>query len=228
MTAGPFEAHLREAIALNRERSPRYAELSSGRSRAISRALIGAELLLLPIARWFDRKGEPYARAGIPLIDSLFVPMAGAPAFLPFRQADVDAARYQPPRPGQIRKRVATAHRAGGFPDAARALARELDALGDTPQVDCLVRHLLESALRIATVAPGHVATSRARGLRSPASLLAALLHMHLWGLPAAAVMDRRARPLQLRGIAILAQDLPAIPPDVTEGAADSLHAVEG
>ena len=49
-----FERHLREAIALNRERAPKYAAISGGATRPISRALISAELALLPVARWFD------------------------------------------------------------------------------------------------------------------------------------------------------------------------------
>src|SRR5215207_3680309 len=81
MRVGPFEHHLREAIALNRERAPRYAALSDGASRPISRGLIAAEYLLLPVARWFDRRAASYHRAGIPLLEDLFVPMALTPAF---------------------------------------------------------------------------------------------------------------------------------------------------
>ena len=213
MRAGPFEHHLREAIALNRDRAPGYAALSAGASRPISRGLIAAEYLLLPVARWFDRRAAPYHRAGIPLLEDLFVPMASAPAFGSLRLVEgPDAQSGSAPHPAAIRRRVAQAYRAGAFPGAASALASELDALAGAPQVDCLVRHLLESTHRLATLAPHHIARSDERGLPSPAPLLMRLFSMHLWGLAPAAALDRRARPLQARGIAILAQDLPPIP----------------
>ena len=208
---GPFERHLREAIALNRDRAPRYAVLSSGTSKQISHALIAAERLIIPIARWFDRRAAPYEQAGVPLLSSLFVPMSEAPPFLPVRPAGLRESGQPPPRPAAIRRRVAAAYRAGSFRATADALASELAALASAPGVHCLVRHLLESACRLAQLAPGHVAAAQERGLRSPAMLLTQLLRLHLWALRPAAVLDRRARPLQVRGIAILAQDLPPI-----------------
>ena len=212
MRVGPFEHHLREAIALNRERAPRYAALSAGASRPISRGLIAAEYLLLPAARWFDRQAAPYHRAGIPLLEDLFVPMAHAPAFGSVRLMGDDGPSGPVPRPAATRRRVGRAYREGGFTGAASALGSDLSALAVAPQANCLVRHLLESALRLATLAPNHVARCDERGLPSPTPLLARLLWMHLWGLTPAAALDRRARPLQMRGIAILVQDLPPIP----------------
>ena len=209
---GAFEHHLREAIALNRERAPRYAALSAGASRPISRGLIAAEYFLLPVARWFDRQAAPYDDAGIPLLDDLFVPMAQAPAFGSLRLSRNESPTSPGPRTAAIRRRVGRAYRERSFAGAAAALAEELDALAGAPQMDCLVRHLLESALRIATLAPDRQARCEARGLSSPAPLFSRLLWMHLWGLAPAAMLDRRARPLQARGVAILAQDLPPIP----------------
>lgn len=211
-SVGYFERHLRDAIALNRERAPRYAALSGGASRPISRALIAAELLIVPLARWFDRRAAPYEHAGVPLLESLFVPMSAAPPFIDRPLSHRESGQHSP-RPRGIRRRVVTAFRADWFPAAADALATELAALASEPGMNCLVRHLLESAYRLSRLAPVHVAAARARGLRSPAPLLARLLHLHLWALGPARVLDRWARPLQARGIAILAQDLPPIPP---------------
>ena len=208
-----FEIHVREAIALNRERAPRYAALSNGASRPISRTLIAAERLIIPIARWFDRRAAPYQQAGVPLLESIFVPMSGAPPFLAVRHVGPHELSQPAPQPAAIRRRVTAAYRARSFPGAADALASELTALASTPGVDCLVRHVLESAHRLSQVAPAHVAAAQERGLQSPARMLARLLWLHLWSLGSAAVLDRRARPLQARGIAILAQDLPPIPP---------------
>jgi hypothetical protein len=210
---GPFERHLREAIALNRDRAPKYAILSNGTSSPISRTLIAAERLIMPIARWFDQRAELYEQAGVPLLASLFVPMSEAPPFLPIRPAGLRDSGQPHPRPAAIRRRVTAAYRVGSFPAAADALASELAGLASAQGVDCLVRHLLESAYRLAQLAPVHVAAAQERGLRSPALLLTHLLRLHLWALGPAGMLDRRALPLQARGIAILAQDLPPITP---------------
>ncbi len=212
---GHFERHLRDAIALNRERAPAYAALSSGASRPISRALIASERLMLPVARWFDRRAVPYEGAGVPLMESLFVPMSGAPPFLPVRPAGLRESGGVPPKPAAIRRRLVEAYRRRSFAGAADALAIEIAALDSATGVDCLLRHLLESAYRLSQLAPVHAAAAEEQGLDSPVPLLAFLLRMHFWTLGPAAMLDRQAAPLQARGIAILAQDLPPIPAGV-------------
>lgn len=208
---GPFESHLRDAIALNRERASRYAELSAGSSRPISRTLITVELALLPLARWFDRGAARYHEAGIPILEDLFVSMSLAPPFASHIPVNPQAAESTRVPPSDIRRRVHNAYRVGSFAGAATAIRVELGALNNPP-FDSMVRHLLESALRLATRAPAHLARARERGLPSPARLLSRLLSLHLVGLAAAARLDARARPLQAQGIPILAQDLPPIP----------------
>lgn len=213
MRGGPFERHLREAIALNRDRAPRYAALTRDASRPISNALIGAEVGLLPVARWFDAAARPYHAAGIPLLEELFISMADTPTFQECRLMPAAAQVVSWKRPRAIRQRVRRAYRAGSFSAAAEVLEEELTLLAVDPEVNCMLRHLLESAHRLTMLAPDHVAQARARGLRSPAPLLGRLLSLHLWALRAGNALDRRALPLQRRGIAILAQDLPRIPP---------------
>ena len=211
---GPFERHLRDAIALNRERAPLYAALSDGASRPVSRRLILAERALLPVSRWFDRRAAPYHEAGIPLLEALFEPMSAAPGFtsgLRLEPPGPGLVRARGPRPVDVRQRVRAGYRAHGFNGASDTLVEELAKLAATPATDCLVRHLLESAGRVAALAPEHTRLALERGLPSPERVLARLLGLHLWGLAAAASVDSLARPLQLRGVAILAQDLPPI-----------------
>lgn len=212
VAVGPFERHLREAIALNRERAPKYAELSRGDSRPISTALIGAEVALLPVARWFDVAARPYHAAGIPVLETLFMPMSNAPVFEEHRLLSAAAQVLSSARPRAIRRRVRRAYRAGSFSGAADILEDELALLAVDHESNCLLRHLLESAHRLTLMAPDHVEQAQARGLRSPARLFARLLTLHLWGLRPANALDRRALPLQQRGIAILCQDLPRVP----------------
>lgn len=209
--AGPFEAHLRDAIALNRERAPRYAALSHGASMSISRSLIAAEWLLLPVARWFDRRAAPYERAGIPLMQDCFVPMSDVPPFMASRPWPPAASPPAPATPSRSRRRIRSAFRNGSFAAAADAVEDELRVLAAAPG-HAMLRHLLESARRIATVAPAHVSAAEVQGLPSPAPLLGRLLLLHLLGLETAMRLDRRAHVLQRQGIPILEQDLPPIP----------------
>lgn len=225
-THGAFEHHLGDAIALNRERAPRYAALTGGASRRISFALVTAERVLLPLARAFDAAAAPWRRAGIPLLEALFVPMSDAPPFAAHRPCTRRAMHHRSRGAWATRRDVARAFRAQSFAGAATALETQLVALASAPEVDAMSRHLLESAYRIAALAPGFIAQSDSTGLPSPAPLLGRLLRLHLWGLPAASLLDRWARPLQERGIAIIAQDVPPIPVAATHDLAQRMHAL--
>lgn len=199
-----------DAIALNEARAPLYSSLSDGASLPISRRLILTERALLPVARWFDQRARRWERAGIPILEEIFVPMESAPAFAEQGRAIG--------RPGNatldqsVRQRVLRQYRDAGFEGAALTLHEAIDALSAEPGVDCLTRHLLESARRVALLAPRHIGAARERGLSSPRWMLSLLLRLHLWGLGRARRLDAAARPLQARGIPILAQDLPPIP----------------
>jgi hypothetical protein len=211
MTSGAFERHIREAIELNRRRAPLYAEASEGVSLPLSRALIWRERLLLPFARWIDRRAERYRRAGIPLMDELFVSMDDAAPFLPL--VAVEPPRGAPPDPRIIAGRLREAFRRGGFSSAADLLDRELDRLAADTAYWCMSRHMLESARRICSVGPEHVERSLSVGLPSPEPIHRLLFRLHLVGLSSAHRLDARAYPLQRRGIPILCRDLPPIPP---------------
>lgn len=206
-----FERHIREAIELNRRRAPLYAAASQGASRPISRGLVRAERVLLPFARWLDRRALRYDRAGTPILDDLFVSMSTVPEF----SARVPA--YPPPRlsPDLRALRRSLRGRVSGIPDAevTAALQREIDRLAAEPHYWCMLRHLLESLRRIAAFAPHHEAEARAAGLPSPLWIHRLLFRGHIAVLGAALRLDRRALPLQQRGIPILCRDLPPIPP---------------
>lgn len=207
---GAFEAHLLEAIALNRERAPRYASLSDGESRIISRMLIMSETLLIPVARWFDRRALPYAAAGVPLLHDVFVSMSLTPAFSTCAVWSPQRA-FDPTVAARAARRVKEGATKGGFVGAATAIQRELHELEAEPRTNAMLRHLLESARRVAMIAPRSIQQSAARELPDPSRLLGQLLSLHVRGLRGAGVLDRLAYPLQLRGIPILAQDVPPI-----------------
>jgi hypothetical protein len=210
-----MERHLREAAALNRQRMPLYDSLSGGRSRGISRRLIWTERLAVPVAWWVDWRARQFQREGIRIVCDDFVPMAHTPAFRA-RAADPPPplSAFVPADARRIRRAVQRAQRVGGFAAASGVLEREIARLGETPAYHCMLRHLLESALRISNQAPRYAAQARERGLlASPAELSRTMLDLHLSMLGEAARLDARAAPLQAEGIPILCQDVPPIPP---------------
>lgn len=208
--AGPFVRHLGEAIALNKERAPRYAELTDHASKPISDSIIRAERLLLPLAAWFDWRARRYHSAGIPLLGELFVSMDGVPPLSP--AAPTPAQRPYSPMAGSISARVRRARQAGGYEGAAAELDAELHALAAAPCFDCMLRHLLRSARRLCTIAPYQLVRVRACGLPPADRLLSRLFELHLAGLSAAARLDARALPIQSAGVPIICGDLPPIP----------------
>lgn len=204
-----FRTHLDEAIALNTERMPRYAALSNGDTTAISLALIGFEMVSLYAADALDARAEVWERAGVAVVCDAFVPMSLTPPF-------VDAV--EPPRaPFEARDGALLAVRLGwayawhGEERLAAAIERELAALAAAPGQHCMLRHILESILRAAYLAPMHADQARALGLPSPAALSRDLIAAQLASLPIAAAFDRAAAPVQARGIPILCQDVPPI-----------------
>lgn len=209
-----MEIHLREAIALNKQRMPLYDSLSGGASRGISRRLIWTERLAIPVAWYIDWRARQFQRAGVRIVCDDFVPMARTPVFRARAADPPPLSAFVPADARRIRRGVGRALRHGGFPAASQALEAELHRLEKTPAYHCMLRHLLESALRISNQAPLYAAEADARGLlASPEGLSRTMLDLHLASLGEAVKLDRRAAPLQAEGIPIICQDVPPIPP---------------
>lgn len=204
-----MEQHLRDAIELNRQRAPLYAEASGGESLRITRKLIRQERLLLPVARWFDSRARRYQRAGIDVMGDIFLPMSRAPCFLV--QSAPSPPTIDPPAPGRLRRVLRQTVRKCGFIAAATTIDAELKRLAADPDYWCMIRHLLESARRVAVLAPSHAERARHAGLPSPLRIHRLLFQLHLLGLKRASDLDALALPLQRRGVPILSRDLPPI-----------------
>jgi hypothetical protein len=209
--ADGFVQHVREAIALNRERMPRYAALTGGRSLAISRRLILAERLTLPAAWYVDRRARPFQARGLRLGIDEFVSMAAAPEFQDRCEAP-SLQDYRMEDGPAVRRLLQAAWRSGGFPALRDAAHREVERLSVEPRFHCMLRHLLESIRRAAHLAPRHEETARAAGLPSTQRVSTLLLRLQLYGITSAAWLDHLAAPIQAEGVPILCQDLPPIP----------------
>ncbi|HEY0159251.1 MAG TPA: hypothetical protein VGF28_18335 [Thermoanaerobaculia bacterium] len=207
---GPFEAHIREALELNRERAAWYASLTNGASNVVFRRYLLAERAVLPAAAWFDRRSAPYHSAGVPLLSSVFVSMQTVPALTGAaapRTGDGTA-----PNVRRIVRALRSAFRAGGFDGLARAADESVQALAERPWRDCMLRHQLESLRRLGNASPRNVSHAVELGLPSPERLLRRFVQFHLQGVRFAPWIDKPALRLQLRGVPILENDLPHIP----------------
>ncbi|MBM3266571.1 MAG: hypothetical protein FJZ01_02895 [Candidatus Sericytochromatia bacterium] len=88
-----FAAHLREAIALNRERREYYAKRSGGASVTLSNRLIAQEKMALLAAGAFDSRAKSFEARGIAVVSGAFVSMRLVPdaAQAPARTRAADA-----------------------------------------------------------------------------------------------------------------------------------------
>ena len=208
-----MEHHLREAAQMNRERMPRYSALTGGRSRGISRRLIWAERLGIPLAWYVDWRAREFQAAGIRVVCDDYVAMAHTPAFRERIPDPPPLSAFSPADSKRIRRAISRAYRADGFPGASAAIEHEIEQLHATPAFHCMTRHLLESALRISNRAPQYEAQARALGMKPPREVSRIMLDVHLFSLGEAARLDLRAAPLQAEGVPIICQDVPPIPP---------------
>lgn len=209
-----FAGHLRDAIRLNRERLPRYAELTAGHSVPISRSLIRAERAAIPLALLVDAAAARHRRRGLRVGCDEWEPMERTPSFAAAAPAvPAGATPFRERRGRPVARRIAAALRGDGFAGAEQAAQRELEALAGKPEHHCMLRHLLESAVRVAALAPLHVRDAERLGVVSPVGWSRRLLRLHLLGLPLATRLDTRAAPLQAAGVPILCRDVPPISP---------------
>lgn len=202
-----FASHLYEAIALNESRRPMYAEATKGQSEAISRQLIAMEKAALLLARELDQRARPWQDAGIGVLCDEFVSMSLAPEFA----VGVPAPAPFPVRGARLLGHLSRSWRSFDY----AALAAEIEAqLAAIPVGSaCMTRHLLESTLRAANLAPLHAAKSAEAGLPSPDELSRAFVVAQIASLPSAACMDRRVGRIHAMGVPMLCNDVPPIPP---------------
>lgn len=208
---GAFEQHLRDAIRLNQARRPLYSAVSKGASVSISDRLIRDERLVLPIAMAVDLAARWWQKRGVPIVAEDFVSMELAPAFEPEEAHSQPLSDYRRQDGWDMARRLRQAGKTGGFDGTCRAVRAELERLEPVPAYHAMVRHVLQSTLRVAALAPKHEALARAKGLPSTAGLSRRLISMNLLALIDAAALDERAAPLQAVGIPIVHRDVPPI-----------------
>lgn len=209
-----FRAHLREAIELNAERLPLYSALSRGRSEEISKRMISMEKLALTSSHFthdFDRPDRVYQWAGVHVMCENFVPMAKTPAFRPsFIDGAPSLSSFKDLKPLEMKRRLKTALREHGFEGVRREAEIWLAHLSE-PRLNCMMRHTLESIVRVATLAPRHAQKARTLSLPSPEKLERKLIESHWSLLVNVHWLDEKAARLQSEGLPILCNDVPSL-----------------
>ncbi len=210
-TRGAFENHLRDAIRLNQARLPLYSELTEGESEAISKSLIRNERLGVPVAIVVDRVARYWQKRGVPVVAEDFVDLSFTPEFVSSIPDPQPLSEFQKQDGREIASRLRKALEDGGFSGVHESARAELARLESAPTYHAMLRHVLESTLRAAHLAPKHEALARSLGLKSPAKLSRRLIKLNLLGLDFAAGLDARAAPIQAQGIPIIHRDVPPI-----------------
>jgi hypothetical protein len=205
--------HLREAIEVNQHRSTEYQKLSGGRSLKFHRKLIYGEKISVFLAWPIDAWGNYFQRHGVPILKEEFVSMTLirplSPTF-PFNPAPLSHFLEI-----NIKEKIRSfnkAYKIGSFSGLADALRDELKSLESVMTFHHMYRHVIESLLRIAVLAPHHEALAKKKNLSlNPIWLSKYLVWAHIATLKFSHQLDHDLAPIQADNIPILFNDLPHI-----------------
>lgn len=208
-----FSTHVKDAIQVNRARKPLYAKASSGRSRAASDILIASEMATLPIARYMDKKARPYQEKGIALLCDEFISMKMASGYTTSITPTGPAPRVLIRKFGRTTvKTITAAAEKDGFAGIARAGEEALTEISKHPSYLCMTRHILESIVRAANLAPIHRDRALAAGLEDPSDISEGFIRQQLFALNTVRTLEIASARAQEKGTPIICQDVPPIP----------------
>lgn len=213
---GAFYKHIADAIVINKARMPRYAALSGGRSKNLSRLLIWFEYTCVPFALWFDRKARPFNARGVPIGDDDFASME---AIKPLETPPPLRGRTSPEGWVELkallkayRRALSATTSAGDFMGAAAASAHFLHAIEEREKRHgahlCMVRHFVESLGLAALNGPRFA--EQTGGETIP--LTRRLIQIQALGMISVLWFDKLAQPVHEMGAGILLNDVPDIP----------------
>lgn len=204
--------HLKDAIAINKERMPLYGKLSNGETLPFSKKLIQYEKYGLKGAWFFDRVGKRFQKQGVPFLELEFVDMALTPKFSQTYPEEIDYTR--PIEPIEMRSFSKTLHyqlRDNDFEGLVESCNVLLEDLEEQSHVYCMLRHLIESIRWIAHLAPINEAKCQVLNIDPPTPYVRFLINSHLFLLPESMKFDEQIAPIQNKGIPFVFQDLPTI-----------------
>lgn len=209
----PIYKHLADATKINRERAPKYAELSDAKSLRLSQELIAMERVAIIGTLRLDYEAKKYLKNGIGVFHDDLIDMALAPKFSS-RYPDNLAPREQIIyRTNTIRKKWKASIKQDDlqniYDEAVNLL--EVGELKETNQ-NCLTRHFVESIARSILNHEEHRSKALAMGLKDPKEMLLKFLKLQINSLTWMESLDKRAFKIQRENIPLFCNDVPAIP----------------
>lgn len=207
-----MRTHLLEAIALNKERLPKYARLSDGKSIRFSKKLIRYERLSIPSALVFDYIGTRFQKRGIPFIKEEFIDMSFTPEFKDTFPAGIhNEEQLILIDTTDLNKKLKVLTKQKQWETIVSTCNDFLDQLEKQPQYYCMLKHLIESLRRTAYLAPKHDKLAKEKGIKSPIKYSTLLLKSHLFLIKTCKKLDEDCAFLHHQGIPFIYQDVPPI-----------------
>lgn len=209
--AGYFTDHVKESIAINRERKLIYRKLTDGKSDKAFNKLIHIEKLMIPFAAYYDRRASWFQKRGVEIYKDDFVSMV-VPEIVPGSPLAEDIV----PLPWKDYRRDLKALIAKrdleGVKNKTLSIVEEMKS---QKSYHCLNRHLVESIYRIAWFMPARVKEAQEKKIKSPENLLWDTMKFHLIGFSRFAEIDLAAAPVQKEGIPLICSELPDLLSDL-------------
>ncbi|MBY0415620.1 MAG: hypothetical protein K2Q18_15710 [Bdellovibrionales bacterium] len=208
-----IRTHLTEATQLNHDRAPLYAKLTSNKSLKLSQELILMENLAKVATLHLDLQTIDYTKNGVGLFHDDLVEMKLTPAFSEtFPNEESPKTRVEI-EIKNLKRRWLDLINNDELETVYQEAVNLLDegALREKNQ-NCLTKHFVESIARGLMNYEGHLEKSRSSGLADPKAILLTFLKIQIHSLGWTKRLDRKAFPLQYKGVPIFCQDVPQIP----------------
>ena len=174
-------------------------------------AVIFWEKLILMKSKKFDRRARAFQQIGIPLMCEDFVDMAETPDYINKTTEILESyLKTAKPNSKQLKETLRSKLKLGYLP-LKKHLEIELRFLEANKSYDCLLRHLVESLLRTADLAPRYLSKTNGKDKKKLDKLITKYLRLQIFGIGQAIFIDKKARPLQAEGVPILCNDVPAV-----------------
>lgn len=203
-----FQEHIRESIAINKERKQIYAELTGGRSNKIFNLLIGYEYVTLAPATILDLQALPFQKNGMDLFCHEFMSMVRAPKFNPENKV-IPQEQFRPFDWMFYKNRMSEALKHQDLDEVKRTAIEALLELKSQPSYYCFSRHFFESIYRFAHFVPLRAKQAEEMELKDPTNLMFRVMKLHIMGLKDSHRIDLWAQPIQMSGIPILCSEIP-------------------
>lgn len=206
--------HIDDAMILNESRAPHYRQLSHGSSVVVSDAMISFEKGLLRTATIADTVALPLQLAGIPILCVDYISMSETPEFrTSYKNGAPKLSDFHRPDIQSLKDALSVAVKYDDYESIIDISNQAIEELEIEPRFNCMVRHFLESARRIAGLAPQYQMMAESKlGAFTAKYLSSKILSGHVKALDEAAHIDLLAVSTQTQNIPIVCQDVPYIP----------------